>query len=106
MAVKHIFKEHIIIQYNIKNMLPNTILKEVLVVMFPSNKEDTIEEDFIIPVYSLATDIPRTIYITFKKSGGKSAFLITSFTNALKFTSKEINLSTSESDNNRYKDKY
>ena len=54
-VVKHIFKEHIVLQYEVKNTLPDTVLEEVSVVATPSDEEE-LEEDFIIPATKLATD--------------------------------------------------
>jgi coatomer subunit gamma len=105
-AVKHIFTEHIVIQYDIKNTLPDTVLEEVSVVATPSEEEEVLEEDFIIPVSSLVTGTPGVVYVAFKKSGGESAFPTTSFTNVLKFTSKEIDPTTGEPDDSGYEDEY
>jgi coatomer subunit gamma len=105
-AIKHIFKGHFVLQYDIKNTLPDTVLEDVSVVATPSDEDEVLEEDFIIPIRSLATDTPGTGYVAFKKSGGESAFPITSFTNVLKFTSKEIDLTTGEPDENGYEDEY
>jgi coatomer protein complex subunit gamma len=104
-AVKHIFKEHIVLQYNIKNTLPDTVLEDVSVAATPSD-EEIVEEDFIVPCLKLATNEPGVVYVTFKKLGGESAFPITSFTNHLKFTSKEVEPTTGEPEETGYEDEY
>ena len=104
-AVKHIFKDHIVLQYDIKNTLPETVLEEVSVVATPAEEDESLEEDFIIPVSRLATDQPGIVYVSFKKIG-ENAFPVTSFTNILKFTIKEIDPTTGEPDNNGYDDEY
>ena len=104
-AIKHIFKEHIVLQYDIKNTLPDTILEEVSVVATPAEEDESLEEEFIIPVSRLPTDQPGTVYISFKKNSN-TAYPITSFTNILKFTSKEIDPTSGEPDETGYEDEY
>lgn len=105
-AVKHIFKEHIVLQYDIKNTLPDTVLEEVSVVATPTDEEAALEEDFIVPCPKLATNEPGIVYVAFKKLGGEHSFPTTSFTNNLKFTSKEIDPTTGEPEENGYEDEY
>lgn len=104
-AVKHIFKEHIVLQYEVKNTLPDTVLEEVSVVAVPSD-EDELEEEFIIPASKLVTDVPGTIYISFRKISGEKSFPACSFTNILKFTTKEIDPTTGEPEESGYDDEY
>jgi len=104
-VVKHIFKEHIVLQYEVKNTLPDTVLEEVSVIATPSEEEE-LEEDFIIPAAKLVTDEPGTIYVSFKKINGEGAFAASSFTNVLKFTTKEIDPTTGEPEETGYDDEY
>lgn len=104
-VIKHIYKDHIVLQYEIKNTLADTVLEEVSVVATPSEDDETLEEDFIIPVSKLATNQPGTVYVSFKKVGDTS-YPITSFTNVLKFTSKEIDPTTGEPEESGYDDEY
>jgi coatomer protein complex subunit gamma len=104
-VVKHIFKEHIVLQYEVKNTLPDTVLEEVSVVATPSEEEE-LEEDFIIPAAKLVTDEPGTIYVSFKKTSGEAGFPASSFTNVLKFTTKEIDPTTGEPEESGYDDEY
>lgn len=104
-AIKHIFKEHIVLQYEVKNTLPDTVIENVSVVATPAEEEE-LEEDFIIPAAKLATDEPGTIYVSFKKSGGEASFPVSSFSNSLKFTSKEIDPTTGEPEEGGYDDEY
>lgn len=104
-AVKHIFKEHIVLRYEVKNTLPDTVLEEVSVVATPS-EEDELEEDFIIPAASLSTDQPGTIYVSFKFVNGEGSLPVSSFTNMLKFTTKEIDPTTGEPEESGYEDEY
>ena len=104
-VVKHIFKEHIVLQYEIKNTMTDTILEEVSVAATPSDEEEALEEEFTIPVAKLATDQPGTVFVSFKKSA-ETTYPIASFTNILKFTSKEIDPSSGEPDESGYEDEY
>jgi coatomer subunit gamma len=104
-VVKHIFKEHIVLQYEVKNTLPDTVLEEVSVLATPSEEEE-LEEDFILPTAKLVTDEPGTIYVSFKKVNGESSFPASSFTNVLKFSTKEIDPTTGEPEESGYDDEY
>lgn len=104
-VVKHIFKEHIVLQYEVKNTLPDTVLEDVSVVATPAEEEE-LEEDFIIPAAKLVTDEPGTIYVSFKKVNGDDSFPVSSFTNVLKFTTKEIDPTTGEPEESGYDDEY
>ncbi|KAK6839580.1 coatomer subunit gamma-2 [Apiospora arundinis] len=104
-VVKHIFKEHIVLQYEVKNTLPATVLENVSVVAIPNNEEE-LEEVFIIQAEKLPTDEPGKVYVAFKKVNGEGAMATSTFTNILKFTSKEIDPSTNEPEDTGYDDEY
>ena len=104
-AIKHIFKENIVVQYDIKNTLPDTVLENVTVIATPS-EEDVLEDDFIIPAPKLTPNDPGVVYVAFKKLSGENSVPITSFTNNLKFTSKEIDPTTGEPEDSGYDDEY
>ncbi|EQB59067.1 hypothetical protein CGLO_00603 [Colletotrichum gloeosporioides Cg-14] len=104
-VVKHIFKEHIVFQYEIKNTLQATVLENVSVVATPSEEEE-LEEVFIIQAEKLPTDEPGKVYVAFKKVGGEGSMPVSSFSNILKFTSKEIDPTTNEPEATGYDDEY
>lgn len=104
-VVKHIFKEHIVLQYEVKNTLPDTVLENVSVVASPSDEEE-LEEVFIIQSEKLATNEPGKVYVAFKKLNGEASLPISTFSNVLKFTSKEIDPSTGEPEDTGYDDEY
>lgn len=104
-AIKHIYKEHIVIQYDLKNTLANTILEDISIVATPSEEDESLEEEFIVPTAKLATDELGTVFVSFKKVGD-TQYPVTSFTNVLKFTSKEIDPSSGEVDETGYEDEY
>jgi coatomer protein complex subunit gamma len=107
-AIKHIFKDHIVIQYDIKNTLEDTVLTDVEMVVTPEDDGDVqLEEEFVIPAPKLATNEPGTVYVSFKRLETESQFIAASFTNVLKFTSKEIDPSTNEpEEGDGYPDEY
>ena len=103
-VIKHIFKDYVVLQYEVKNTLADVVLEEVSVIATPS-EEDALEEEFIIPVAKLETNQPGTVYVSFKKIGD-SPYPVTTISNVLKFTSKEIDPTTGEPDENGYEDEY
>lgn len=104
-VVKHIYKEHVLLQYEVKNTLPDTVLENVSVVATPS-EEDELEEIFILQAERLATDEPGKVYVAFRKVNGEGSLPVSTFSNILKFTSKEIDPSTSEPEEQGYDDEY
>ncbi|KAK3363645.1 adaptin N terminal region-domain-containing protein [Lasiosphaeria hispida] len=104
-VVKHIFKDHIVLQYEVKNTLPSTVLENVSVVATPSDDEE-LEEVFIIQAEKLGTDVPGKVYVAFKKINGEGSLPISTFSNVLKFTSKEIDPTTNEPEEVGYDDEY
>ena len=104
-VVKHIFNDHIVFQYDVKNTLPETVLENVSVVATPADETESVEEEFIMPVASLKTDEPGTVYVSFKRTSD-SEFAATTFSNTLKFTTREIDPTTGEPDADGYEDEY
>src|SRR5690606_28757964 len=101
-AVKHVFKEHIVLQFNIKNTLQDTLLENITVLSTPAEQEDEegvsaqLVDDFVIPIAKLATDETGIVYVSFKREevedeeGEGASYATTTFQNTLKFTSKEV----------------
>jgi coatomer protein complex subunit gamma len=104
-VVKHIFKEHIVLQYEVKNTLPATVLENVSVVATPADDEE-LEEVFIVQAEKLETDVPGRVYVAFRKVNGEESLPISTFSNVLKFTSKEIDPTTNEPEESGYDDEY
>lgn len=103
-AVKHIYKEHIVFQFNITNTLPDTVLENVSVIMTPS--EDTpLTEDFIIPYPSLTSDVPGVVYVSFTRNDPVE-YAIGAFGCTLKFVSKEVDPTSGEPEEEGYDDEY
>jgi coatomer protein complex subunit gamma len=101
---KHIFKEHIVFQFNVTNTLPETVLEAVSVLMQPAGEGLT--EDFIIPIPSLAAkDGPQIVYVSFTRESPEEYF-VGGFGCTLKFVSKEIDPDTSMPEETGYADEY
>ena len=103
-AIKHIYVEHIVLQYDIKNTLASTVLEDISFKSEPED-EESLEEEFLVPVAKLTTDAEGTVFVSFKKIA-ESPYPVTTFTNTLKFTSKEIDPSSGEPDDTGYEDEY
>ncbi|PPJ52208.1 hypothetical protein CBER1_09754 [Cercospora berteroae] len=108
-AVKHLFKEHVVIQFDIKNTLADYVLSDVSVICTPSSpdeEEETplMDDGFVIPVELLKSEEPGTVYVSFSRPEGQ--FVAASFTNVLKFTLKEIDPATGEPEEGGYEDEY
>ena len=103
-VIKHIFKDYIVLQYDVKNTLADVVLEEVSVIASPT-EEYVLEEEFIIPVSKLETDQPGTVYVSFKNVSD-SPYPTSTISNMLKFTSKEIDPTTGEPDESGYEDEY
>ena len=107
-ATKHIFKDYVVLQFDVGNTVPE-VLEGVSVLALPSDDDDGetgLEEELIIPITKLATDEPGSVYVSFKRTQGEASFPVTSFTNLLKFTRKEIDPSTGEAEETGYEDEY
>ncbi|KAG8219412.1 coatomer subunit gamma [Butyriboletus roseoflavus] len=104
-CVKHIFKEHIVFQFNVSNTLPDTVLEQVSVVMQPQT-ESGLTEDFILTVPTLsASTSPSIVYVSFTRDSPEE-YVTASFQCALKFISKELDPTTGEPEDEGYEDEY
>ncbi|KAF8273029.1 coatomer subunit gamma [Lactarius quietus] len=104
-CIKHVFREHIVFQFNVSNTMPDTILEQVSVVMQPE-EDSGLTEDFIIPTPSLSSaNSPGIVYVSFTRDAPED-YAITSFQCVLKFISKEVDPSTGEPEVEGYEDEY
>ncbi|ANB11679.1 Sec21p [Sugiyamaella lignohabitans] len=98
-AVKHMFKEHLVIQYDVTNTFNEYVLENVI-----AEVQGELEEEFIIPIDRLVPDSTGTIYVSFARD---SADLVTGTCyNNLKFVSKEIDPDTNEPQDGGFDDDY
>ncbi|KAG1754749.1 coatomer subunit gamma [Suillus paluster] len=104
-CVKHIFKEHIVFQYNVSNTLPDTVLEQVVVVMQPQ-ADSGLTEDVVFQIDSLScSNDPGIVYVSFKRDNPRE-YTTTSFQCILKFISKELDPSTGRPEEEGYEDEY
>lgn len=101
-AIKHIFKDHLVLQFNVENTLDDVLLELITVVS--QSESDEFVEDFIISIDKLTPHGKGTVYVSFTKPEGIQT---TSFSNTLSFTSKECDPTTYEAlDNDGFEDEY
>ena len=103
-AVKHVFKEHIVFQFNLSNTIPDTVLEQVSVIMAPS-PESGLTEDFIMPVSSLSTGGAGVVYVSFTRDE-PAAYAAGSFGCTLRFVSKEVDPTSGAPEEEGYQDEY
>lgn len=90
-AVKHVYKEHIVLQFDVENTLDDVLLEMVSVTVQPDVEE--IEEEFALSVEKLEPHAKGTVYVSFTRPQEPSVFSST-FTNTLSFISKECDSKT------------
>lgn len=104
-AVKHVFRKHVVFQFNVANTIPDTVLEQVAVIMQPS-PDCGLTEDFIIPINSLTTQIGQApVYVSFTRENPQE-YAAGSFGCTLKFVSKEVDPSNGQPEEEGYDDEY
>ncbi|KAF8312185.1 coatomer subunit gamma [Cantharellus anzutake] len=104
-CVKHVYKEHIVFQFNVSNTLPDTILENVSVLM-QATSEAGLTEDFIIPAPQITSaNSPQVVYVSFTREN-PAEYVLGSFLSTLKFISKEVDPSSGEPEEEGYEDEY
>ena len=104
-VVKHIFKEHVVFQFNVSNTIPDTVLEQVSVIMTPG-PETGLTEDFIVPVDSLtSSDGAGKVYVSFTRDEPET-YAAGSFACTLRFISKEVDPTSGEPEEEGYQDEY
>ncbi|KAJ7044941.1 coatomer subunit gamma [Mycena alexandri] len=103
-CVKHIFKEHVVFQFNVSNTLPDTVLEQVTMAM---QTEDTgLTQEFVLPIASLsAATSPGIAYVSFTRDAPDD-YATATFQCTLQFVSKELDPSTGEPEAEGYEDEY
>lgn len=82
-AIKHIFENHLVVQYEIENTLDNIILENVSVGV----QSSVYEEEFTLPVEQIQPLSTGSVYVSFKREQGAE---IDEFINTLMYQSKEV----------------
>ncbi|KAF2075932.1 hypothetical protein CYY_002780 [Polysphondylium violaceum] len=102
-CVKHIFKEHIVFQFNCTNTLNYQRLENVSVKMIPSNPK-SVKYECSIPIEILNFDEIQSCFVAIRYHPDNLP--LCNFKNTLKFRTKEIDPSTGEPDDQGYDDQY
>jgi coatomer protein complex subunit gamma len=97
-AVKHVFKNNVVFQFNVSNTIPDTVLEG-------PQPDCGLTEDFIIPVDSLAQEGSGAVYVSYTRDDPAS-YASGSFSCTLRFVSKEVDPSTGEPEDEGYPDEY
>ena len=104
-AYKHVFAEHIVLQYNVTNTLAETVLEDVVVVV-GGLMEAGLDEEFILPIPQLSAAAPSgTVYVSLCRDANLP-FPVATLSNTLRFTSKEVDPSSGEPEPEGYQDEY
>ncbi|WFD31302.1 coatomer subunit gamma [Malassezia sp. CBS 17886] len=104
-AVKHVFAEHIVVQYNITNTLAEIVLEDVAVVVGGVADAGLVEE-FILPVATLSSATPSdTVYVSLRRDA-EAPFPAAALSNTLRFLSKEVDPTSGEPEPEGYQDEY
>ncbi|KAK3150964.1 hypothetical protein QOZ80_3AG0239910 [Eleusine coracana subsp. coracana] len=102
-VVKHIYDNHIVLQYNCTNTIQEQLLEDVTVVVDAMDAEE-FSEICSKPLKSLPYNEPGQIFVAFEKSERVPA--IGKFSNVLRFTVKEVDASTGEAEEDGVEDEY
>ncbi|KAG9057734.1 coatomer subunit gamma [Serendipita sp. 407] len=103
-CVKHIFKEHVVFQFNVSNTVPDSLLENVSVVMQPNGEGLT--EDFILPAEKLDLSTgPQPVYVSFTRENPEE-YTLGGFACTLRFVSKEVDPSSGLPEDTGYDDEY
>ncbi|KAJ6520303.1 coatomer subunit gamma [Mycena sanguinolenta] len=103
-CVKHIFKEHVVFQFNVSNTLPDTVLEQVTMAM--QTEDAGLTQDFVLPITSLsAATSPGIAYVSFTRDEPED-YATATFQCTLQFVSKELDPSTGEPEAEGYEDEY
>jgi coatomer protein complex subunit gamma len=95
-AIKHIFNDHIVIEFNIENTLDDIVLENVNVISQLDNDEYV--EEFTLPIESLKPNTQGKVYISISRPDDKEndKYLLTTMNNSLSYITKDIDAEESE----------
>ncbi|WLF78039.1 coatomer subunit gamma [Lodderomyces elongisporus] len=89
-VVKHFFLESqkLVLQYNINNTLPHTLLQDISVIAQPDNEE--YQEDFILPISELKPDEVGVVYVSFSTPSLADGDILSAFGNTVAYTNRDL----------------
>ena len=76
------------LQYNINNTLPHTVLQDISVIAQPDN--ELYQEDFIVPLAELKPDQTGIVYVSFSAPAIEDEELLSAFGNTVAYTNKDL----------------
>jgi len=102
-VVKHIFNDHILLQFNCTNTIADQVL-ENLIVKIDTSGVKGVKSEITIPIQSLPNGAPGTAFVLLRKSPG--SYPTGTIQNTLKFTVKQIDPSSGEVESSGVDDEY
>lgn len=105
-CVKHMYENHVVFQYNCLNTIDEQVLEDVTVTMDLS-EEPELEEKMSLPLKVMPTgagETPGTTFVVVERVDG--AMPAAKVGCMLKFTTKEVDPSTGEAEEEGYADEY
>lgn len=93
-GIKHIFKDNIVLQFNITNTLPSVALDNVSVTCTQDDAESSgLEELFTLPIARLLPTEEGACYVSYQK---QDELVVGGFMNNLVFTTLDVDTETNE----------
>ncbi|ODQ78031.1 hypothetical protein BABINDRAFT_9638 [Babjeviella inositovora NRRL Y-12698] len=95
-TVKHVFANHLLLQYDVENTLTDIELHDVTVIAQPDS--DAYAEEFSMPIDVLRAESKGTIYVSYTRPTEVGTDLLAAFGNTLSFITKEVDPDTQAAD--------
>mmetsp|Transcript_28720 Transcript_28720/g.80856 ORF Transcript_28720/g.80856 Transcript_28720/m.80856 type:complete len:893 (+) Transcript_28720:167-2845(+) len=102
-CVKHVFENHVVVQFNCTNTISEQVLEDVSITMDLADAED-FEEEAVIPLPVMPYNGTGATYVILRHEEGTIA--LGNFVNILRFTVKEVDPTTGEAEEDGYEDEY
>eukprot|EP01024_Parvocaulis_polyphysoides_P052832 TRINITY_DN5241_c0_g1_i1.p1 TRINITY_DN5241_c0_g1~~TRINITY_DN5241_c0_g1_i1.p1 ORF type:complete len:543 (+),score=101.51 TRINITY_DN5241_c0_g1_i1:1-1629(+) len=102
-VVKHIFPDHIVLQYNCTNTVAEQVLENVSVLVDLAEAEDFEEESSVVLKTMPHNNVGQTYVVLSRPEGSIS---LGKCVNILKFTVKEVDPTTNEAEEEGFDDEY
>ncbi|AMD20334.1 HDL410Wp [Eremothecium sinecaudum] len=90
-SVKHLFHNHVVLQFDIINTLNDVALENVAVVCTPESDTSTIEQETVLSIDKLYPHETKSCYVSYAKPEDTNTY---GFLNRLTFTTLELDPST------------
>ncbi|TIB11450.1 hypothetical protein E3P89_02575 [Wallemia ichthyophaga] len=111
---KHLFSEHVVFEYHVRNTVPEAVLDGVSVLMGLGDVGGSLREDFILPIDTLTVaDGERSTYVSYSfiddegdGNGDNAGYPTGALSNTLTFTTKEVDPDSGMVEEEGYADEY